>query len=337
MGAELHSDLLRCEHCGQHNKVLNFCSACGRARTQIIVVRNVEYRKNVARPYWCAVCLSQSDVKGQCPYCSGALSLNIRNVDFLSRLTQKERDFLTNRPPQEPQIFPEKPSYNELHIDLLRCEHCGQHNKLLNFCSACHRPRTSIIVAQPHEYRSNVPSKWRCKRCSSQSDSSGHCSYCNRGMVRNDVALFVDPNEEVKVEAVPSTSQKKRDIVYSRDGGCLRCRTTSSLSLHHIVHAALGGTNKTNNLQTLCEPCHAYLHNVLGLPSGTPYSLDEDPNPPMLTQEQEDAQWNLLRRKRFNKHGKKPHTYDYGKQLSTNLAAPMIKRLREEAKRPPSA
>jgi len=228
---------------------------------------------------------------------------------------------------------------HELHTNLLRCEHCGQHNKLLNFCSACHRPRTRIIVAQPHEYRSNVPSKWRCKRCSSQSDSSGHCSYCDRGMVRNDAAPFVDPMDGAPVKKTDhnAPTPSKRNIIFKRDGGCLRCETTSDLTLHHVIHTSQGGSNRSGNLQTLCEPCHAYLHNVLGLPSGTPYSLEADPNPPELTQEQEDAQWNLLRRKRFNKHGKKPHTYDYGKQLSTNLAAPMIKRLREEAKRPPSA
>jgi hypothetical protein len=51
------------------------------------------------------------------------------------------------------------------------------------------------------------------------------------------------------------------------------------------------------------------------------------------TQEDEDREWARLRKARSKKKGKKAGSYQYGKDLATNMAAPFIARLRREAAR----
>lgn len=52
-----------------------------------------------------------------------------------------------------------------------------------------------------------------------------------------------------------------RDI-YKRDG--YKCRICGAaefgLNIHHISPVKLGGSNDTNNLITLCLPCHKFMH-----------------------------------------------------------------------------
>lgn len=272
-------------------------------------------------------------------------------------------------------------TFHELHTDLLKCEHaaCGQHNRLLLFCSACGRARTQLIVASAGDHRLDRYAAFRCRRCFSQRHRIPFCVYCQQGMkmVRNeDPGALVDipeaeptltppkpastsrrpmrevyhdgairyvytdvyPHQLVPLERSarpapipipryePTPSIRKR--VFQRDRGCLRCRKQRDLSVHHVVHRAHGGSNHLPNLQTLCLSCHAYVHNVLELPSGQPYSRDIEFGPP--TQEDEDREWHLLRRARNAKHGKKPKGYQFGKNLATNLAAPEIARLRRK-------
>lgn len=238
---------------------------------------------------------------------------------------------------------------NELHIDLLRCEHCGQHNKLLLFCSACGRARTKVIIAQPHEYKLDRQSSFMCRSCYSQRRSVPFCIYCNRGMkaIRShqDDQYLDNPSTEMEERELrydPLTGRAKKKArreairkeptvpirvrVYERDGGCLRCRKDSNLTLHHVVHVAEGGKNTMENLQTLCVTCHRHIHEGLIIPSGTPYRREDE----FRSQEDEDAEWNRIRRERAKKHGKKPGSYTYSKGLATNLAAPEIARLRKQ-------
>jgi hypothetical protein len=102
----------------------------------------------------------------------------------------------------------------ELHTDLLRCEHCGQHNKLLRFCAACGMARTTILIAQPYDYRRDMQLDFRCRRCHSQRITAPYCIYCDRGMKsqeanypgskppRTDVGLPVRPTMEVYVDGL---------------------------------------------------------------------------------------------------------------------------------------
>jgi len=135
----------------------------------------------------------------------------------------------------------------QLHIDLLKCEFCSQHCKLLVFCSACGRARTKVIIAQPHEYRLDRPSLFRCTKCSTRHNRIQYCLYCD-----------------------PKPPKKK--------------------SQWSVLRA-----------------------------------------PELDTQEAQDAIWNKLRKARTKVHGKKRGSYEYGKGLSTNFAAPMIVKLRREA------
>lgn len=48
-----------------------------------------------------------------------------------------------------------------------------------------------------------------------------------------------------------------RLAVYERDGwACLQCSATEPLSLDHIWPWSLGGSDRAENLQTLCLPCN---------------------------------------------------------------------------------
>ena len=149
-----------------------------------------------------------------------------------------------------------------MHIDLLRCEKCSQHNKVLAACSACGHPRTKYIIAPLADHRKDAPLKWRCRTCFSQSDTSGYCPYCKRGMI---------PSVRTIRSGVGGPSGSTRSRVYRRDAGCLRCGIYKDLTLHHIVHRSQGGSNEDDNLQTLCIDCHSYVHDVLRLPSGKPF------------------------------------------------------------------
>ena len=50
---------------------------------------------------------------------------------------------------------------------------------------------------------------------------------------------------------------KHRKNVYSRDGyKCLKCGATKGLTLDHVKPRSKGGSNRFDNLQTLCASCN---------------------------------------------------------------------------------
>lgn len=50
---------------------------------------------------------------------------------------------------------------------------------------------------------------------------------------------------------------KLRKATKQRDGyKCVKCGSTESLEVDHILNTAQGGTHTLNNLQTLCHTCH---------------------------------------------------------------------------------
>ena len=50
--------------------------------------------------------------------------------------------------------------------------------------------------------------------------------------------------------------------VFARDGhACVRCRSTSRLSAHHITPKSLGGKHTIENLTTLCVSCNSWARN----------------------------------------------------------------------------
>ena len=49
----------------------------------------------------------------------------------------------------------------------------------------------------------------------------------------------------------------RRAEVYERDDNkCVECGATERLTIDHIVPISKGGSNETENLQTMCEPCN---------------------------------------------------------------------------------
>ena len=52
-----------------------------------------------------------------------------------------------------------------------------------------------------------------------------------------------------------------RQLALSRDlWQCRNCESDGPLEVHHIIPLRRGGTNKLNNLVTLCRTCHRGLH-----------------------------------------------------------------------------
>jgi len=50
---------------------------------------------------------------------------------------------------------------------------------------------------------------------------------------------------------------KLRQQVLSRDRyRCLVCGSSEHLEVHHVIPVAIGGTNRPENLVTLCRDCH---------------------------------------------------------------------------------
>ncbi|MBI5651167.1 MAG: HNH endonuclease [Chloroflexi bacterium] len=62
--------------------------------------------------------------------------------------------------------------------------------------------------------------------------------------------------------AYPENWTRLAWFVKRRDGmRCVECGATDEvLHAHHIIPLSRGGTNHPNNLQTLCENCHAEKH-----------------------------------------------------------------------------
>ena len=66
----------------------------------------------------------------------------------------------------------------------------------------------------------------------------------------------------------PTGKYKKllRQRVLDRDGHrCVNCGSTETLEMHHVIPLSQGGTNHLDNLQTLCNPCHATTHTITDL------------------------------------------------------------------------
>lgn len=59
---------------------------------------------------------------------------------------------------------------------------------------------------------------------------------------------------------IPNSTRK---AVYRRDGyRCALCDSTKYLQVHHAVKRSLGGTDRPENLITLCADCHALAHGM---------------------------------------------------------------------------
>lgn len=54
-----------------------------------------------------------------------------------------------------------------------------------------------------------------------------------------------------------NTNSKKKQRIRERDGNkCVLCGNTENLSIDHIIPLSKGGSNKDDNLRTLCVDCN---------------------------------------------------------------------------------
>ena len=70
----------------------------------------------------------------------------------------------------------------------------------------------------------------------------------------------------------------QRKAIYRRDGfQCAICGTGRFLQIHHYIPRGQGGTNKPDNLITLCDSCHAMAHgiNLIGHPDLTQEDIEQ--------------------------------------------------------------
>lgn len=65
---------------------------------------------------------------------------------------------------------------------------------------------------------------------------------------------------------------KLREYILHRDKTCQICGSKKRLLIHHITPYKISKDNSSNNLITLCNPCHASLHSCKRY--GRPYRKD---------------------------------------------------------------
>mgnify|MGYP003440528612 CR=1 FL=1 len=168
---------------------------------------------------------------------------------------------------------------HELHIDLLKCEFCEQHNKLLDFCSACGRARTKYIIAPRHHYRLDRGSDFRCRTCFSQR-TTPLCAYCNTGMKFTANAIRPSSGDEHQSFVRTRTGKpsaklrlKRLDFLASLQGWkCAICQqefgdTLEDVDLDHILPRSLGGTSTLKNLQATHRKCNNHFGSRTDKPS----------------------------------------------------------------------
>jgi len=71
---------------------------------------------------------------------------------------------------------------------------------------------------------------------------------------------LIDEQGKKRRRSIPLTTRKE---VLRRDGHCCQaksCKRTRFLDVHHINPRSNGGTNRVENLVTLCSSCHQLWH-----------------------------------------------------------------------------
>jgi 5-methylcytosine-specific restriction endonuclease McrA len=58
------------------------------------------------------------------------------------------------------------------------------------------------------------------------------------------------------VDTAKLPEKRRRDVLERDEFSCQNCGSKNSVEVHHIVPRMVGGTNKPENLRTLCRECH---------------------------------------------------------------------------------
>lgn len=95
-----------------------------------------------------------------------------------------------------------------------------------------------------------------------------NCEVCN-GVKYETGWVYLGPTPPGKIKRAKygkgKVSPLRRQNIYARDGNrCVNCGATELLTLDHIVPRSKGGTNRSENLQTMCRDCNQAKANRQG-------------------------------------------------------------------------
>lgn len=65
----------------------------------------------------------------------------------------------------------------------------------------------------------------------------------------------------------PDWDERRAKILRERGAVCGKCRSRSSVQLHHEIRLGAGGSNEASNLIVLCADCHEKEHRHSRVPS----------------------------------------------------------------------
>ena len=82
------------------------------------------------------------------------------------------------------------------------------------------------------------------------------------------------PKRKKQRTTVKSKRSRRYRSLVRRDGEvCVWCATTENLTVDHILPRSMGGSNKLENLQLLCQPCNQAKGDTW--PQGVPFVARE--------------------------------------------------------------
>ena len=93
---------------------------------------------------------------------------------------------------------------------------------------------------------SRLKFEWLCNKTETFSQWNIPCDGCDRSC-----------ESLTRVSPYRGILGRYRDFIFKRDDCCLICGTKEKLTIDHIKPISKGGSNKIENLQTLCASCNS--------------------------------------------------------------------------------
>lgn len=85
-----------------------------------------------------------------------------------------------------------------------------------------------------------------------------HCVVCNKPLIKRQLRYC---SVKCSLELYKYDWAFVRPRVLKRDNySCIKCGAKAQIEVHHVKPIALGGTNRDDNLITLCFDCHRESH-----------------------------------------------------------------------------
>lgn len=78
-------------------------------------------------------------------------------------------------------------------------------------------------------------------------------------MANIELSKLMDQTKPIRRQ-YPRPDKMWKDSIINQVGRCEECLSVTDLQLHHKIPLGSGGSNKKENLQVLCRPCHKIKH-----------------------------------------------------------------------------